>query len=123
MPLLEVEIVLAPGEELSGGLARSLAEEIGVIFASPPGRTWVRLHSLPSIGYAENGAGPPPGVYPVFVNVLKSEMPAGETLQAEIQALTSAIARLCSRPSQNVHIVYLPAAAGRVAFGGRLVQS
>jgi hypothetical protein len=122
MPLLEVEIVLSPGEVLSADLARSIAEEAGGIFASPPGHTWVRLRSLQAHAYAENGGGPPAGVYPVFVNVLKSVLPRGEALQAEVDALTGVVARLCGRSAQNVHIIYLPEAAGRVAFGGRLVQ-
>jgi hypothetical protein len=72
--------------------------------------------------YAENGGGPPDGVYPVFVSVLKAHMPASELLQAEAAALAAALAAASARPIEHIHIVYLPSAAGRVAFGGVLVQ-
>lgn len=46
----------------------------------------------------------------------------GAELQAEVSAVTHAIAQVTDRPTACVHIEYAPAAVGRVAFGGKLVQ-
>ncbi len=120
MPVLDVEIVARPDETLKEDLARRIADLAGEVFQTEPGRTWVKLRLLSAEQYAENG-GPPEGVYPVFVSVLKSQLPRQEEMAAEVSSLTRAIARACRRPQENVHVLYLPAASGRMAFGGRLV--
>jgi hypothetical protein len=117
MPILEVEVVGVP--EAPGGLAGVLADEAARALASP-GRTWVRLRVLPEDRYAEDGGGPPAGVRPVFVRVLRAELPARETLESEALLLAEAVARACRRPVENVHVLYEPPARGRVAFGGKL---
>ena len=43
-------------------------------------------------------------------------------LQAEVSALTEAVAKTVGRPAACVHVAYEPAAAGRISFGGKLVQ-
>ena len=121
MPILEVEIVLRPGEILAGRLAAEVAERAGEVFASPARGTWVKVRTLPGENYAENGAGLPGDIFPVFVTVLKARRPVPEQMQAEVARLAQAIAQACGRPVENVHILYLPEAAGRLAFGGRLV--
>ena len=121
MPILEVEVVLRPGEALPAGLAQELADCAGNIFGSTPGGTWVKVRALAGEQYAENG-GAPQGVYPVVVSVLKARLPPAGTMQAEISGLTALIAWACARPPENVHIVYQPAGRGRVAFGGKLIQ-
>lgn len=120
MPILEIEIVLRPGEALPNDLARRLADSAAAIFASRPRGTWVRLRTLLAEAYAENGAADP-GVYPVFVSVLKS---SGSTAPPENEPmrLAEAIALLCSRPTENVHILYQADARGRIAFGGKLLS-
>ena len=123
MPIVEVEIVLRPGESLEGGLAHELSNQTGLVFGTPPGRTWVKVRALPSEQYAENGGGPPPGVYPVFVSVLKARLPPPDRLAMEAAELTRALAAACRRPPENVHVLYQPEAAGRVSFGGRLLSS
>jgi hypothetical protein len=60
-------------------------------------------------------------VYPVFVSVLKARLPSLGRLALEVAELTRAVAAVCHRPAENVHVVYQPEAAGRVSFGGRLV--
>lgn len=122
MPVLDIELVLAPGETPVSDLAAQLADAGGEVFATAPGRTWVKLRYLDSSLYAENGSGGA-GPHPVFVTVLKSSIPQSGELAAEIRQLTEAIARVCDRPVENVHILYQPDAAGRVAFGGNLVGS
>jgi hypothetical protein len=121
MPILDVEIVLDPEQPIADNLAAEIAERAGAIFGSAPQQTWVKLRLLARELYAENGAGPPEGVYPVFGSVLKAHMPAPELLQAEVAVLAEAIAAACARPIEQIQIVYLPSAAGRVAFGGVLV--
>jgi phenylpyruvate tautomerase PptA (4-oxalocrotonate tautomerase family) len=125
MPVIEVEIVLQPGETLPAAraatLAADLAQRLGEIFASPPGSTWVRLRSLPPEHYAENDpASPPP--FPVFVSVLKRSADPLPIRQVEAQQIAAAVGRICQRPPANVHVLYLPPAAGRQAFGGLLVE-
>lgn len=121
MPILDVEIVLRPGESPDEGLAQELAEQAGLVFGTQPGRTWVKLRTLGPDQYAENGGGPPPGVHPVFVSVLKASLPPSDRLAAEAARLTIAIARACRRPLENVHVLYQAEAAGRVSFGGELI--
>lgn len=121
MPILDVELVLAPGETPVSDLALQVADAAGKVFGTAPGRTWVKLRFLDSSLYAENGA-MQAGVYPVFVTVLKSTVPRGNELETEIRQLTEAIARVCDRALENVHILYEADAEGRVAFGGNLVD-
>lgn len=120
MPILDVEIVVAD-EGLAPGLAAALAEAAGRVFGTPAGHTWVRVRPLPRQHYAEDDGGPPAGVLPVFVTVVKARWPAPDELRGEVGRLTQEVARVCGRPPANVHVIYEPAGAGRVAFGGELV--
>lgn len=121
MPILTVEIVVAETEEIAPRQAAAIADAAGDIFGSAPGRTWVRLHRLPAAQYAENGIASDATPYPVFVSVLKADPPVGAALAHESEQLSTALAALCGRPVENVHIFWEPAAAGRVTFGGGLV--
>ncbi len=124
MPVLQVEMVDGPAEA-PAGLAQALADAAGRVLDAPPGHTWVRLRRLPASGYAENGpaaAGTPAPAAPVFVEVLQRAPPAGAALEAEVKALTAALAAVLARPADQVHVLYAPAAAGRQAFGGVLVR-
>ena len=121
MPILHVEIVVPDGVGLESGLAAKLADTAGKVFDSPPGRTWIRVYPLPRSQYAENGGGPPDNVWPVFVTVLKAEVPTLDKLRAEARALAETVGQVCQRSSENVHILYLPSALGRIAFGGELL--
>lgn len=116
MPILDVELITS--EPLDSGLAAKLAEVAAQVWGGPAGSTWVRLRALPPEQYAENGTTSPAGWHAVFVTVLKAQRPSGPALQAEVRALTDAIARVCGRPAENVHILYEPDARGRIAFGG-----
>jgi phenylpyruvate tautomerase PptA (4-oxalocrotonate tautomerase family) len=121
MPILDVEVVLRPGETLDPQLAGQIADRAASIFDAAPGGTWVKLRGLPSQQYAEDSGGPPSGVYPVFVSVLKARQPSPAAMAAEAARLAAAVARVCGRPQENVHVLYLPDAAGRIAFGGKLL--
>lgn len=120
MPILDVEIVLKPGEGLRDGLAADIARRAALLFGAPPGRTWVRLRGLPWEQYAEDSE-PAGGAHPVFVRVLHRQRPAATVLRQEAATLAKAIAAVCDRPAENVHLFYEPDAVGRVAFGGEVV--
>ena len=122
MPILEIEVVIEDDAALEASLASSLADAAAEVFGSVAGQTWVRLRELPRARYTENGGGPPEGVLPVFVDVLLADPPEGEDLRLQVHRLTLAIANLCGRAPENVHLFYQPAARGRVAFGGKLVS-
>ena len=121
MPILDVEIVGDLPEATRHGLARKLADAAGTVLHSRPQGTWVKVRFLPDDSYAENAGGPEAGVAPVFVRVLERELAAGDALAAEIDELTRAVAAVCGRDAGNVHLIYEPPGAGRVAFGGRRV--
>ncbi len=121
MPIVDIEIVLRTNEAIREEMVSELANELGEIFHSSPGETWVKAHPLPGDQYAENG-GTPDGVFPVFVTIIKSKLSSIEGMQNEIARITSAVAQICGRRSENVHVIYQPEGRGRVAFGGKLVS-
>jgi phenylpyruvate tautomerase PptA (4-oxalocrotonate tautomerase family) len=120
MPILDVDIVVADDEVLDAALPSQLADAAGEVFGAVAGSAWVRVRPVPRAQYAENGGGPPEGVHPVLVRVLVAEVPTGSELRNQVHRLTAAIAKVCERPPENVHLVYEPPARGRVAFGGKL---
>lgn len=121
MPIVDIEIVLKANEIIQSETVEELADQIGEIFGSPKGTTWVKVRGLERDHYAENG-GALDGVFPIFISVLKSKLPATEEMQKEVEKITGAVAQICGRPSGNVHVIYLPEGRDRVAFGGKLVS-
>ena len=121
MPIVDIEIVLRANEATRQEMASELANELGEIFHSSPGGTWVKVHPLAADQYAENG-GRLEGICPIFVTVMKSELASFEELQEEVLRITGVVAQICGRPSENVHVIYQPEGKGRVAFGGKLVS-
>jgi hypothetical protein len=121
VPILDIEVVTTGDDPLDESLAAKIADAAGVVFESVAGRTWVRLRALPRGLYAENGGGPPDGTLPVFASVLLADPPQGEELRSQVHRLTLAIAKVCERTPENVHLFYEAGARGRVAFGGKLV--
>jgi phenylpyruvate tautomerase PptA (4-oxalocrotonate tautomerase family) len=122
MPILDVELVTGLGELLEDGLARRLADIAGDIFGSERGGTWVKVRTLPSGQYGENGD-PPADVRPVFVSVLMGQSPSEGNIRHQAERLSASFAQACGRPKENIHILYQPSAAGRIAFGGELVTA
>ena len=121
MPIVEVEIVLKPNEVVQDSTAAELADQLGQIFASPKGGTWIKLYQLAENNYAENG-GRDDNIYPVFVSVLKAKLPLQDEMQIEVEKITSAVSKIFDRPPTLVHVIYAPQGSGRVAFGGRIVS-
>ena len=122
MPIIDIELVCASDRQFASVSAQSLADAIADILGTPPGRTWTRLRKLDAASYAENHVALDPERLPVFVTVLHAHPPEDKQRAAEVAALTEAVARQVGRPADRVHVRYAPAAAGRQAFGGRLVE-
>ena len=120
MPIIDIEIVLKPNEPIPKEIVPELADQLGEIFDSPKGGTWVKVNGLDDHQYHENGR-KEEGVYPIFVSVLKSRLPPAEDMQNEVKKITEAVAHICKRSSENVHVIYEPEGRGRIAFGGKLV--
>ena len=122
MPIVTVEVVSGANDGMAHDLAQPLADAIGGALKSPPGETWVRVRSIARDQYAENEAPLDAAQLPVFVAILKRQTPQRAELEAEITLLSHAVAQAIGRPVACVHIEYAPAAAGRLSFGGILVQ-
>ena len=119
MPVLDIEIV---GEvDLPADPAGLAAVAAQALDATPAG-TWVRLRYLEAAQYGEGDGGPPAGVTPVFVSVMKAELPGTDRLAEMARELTEVVAATLGRSPENVHVCFDPPARGRVAFGGRLVD-
>ena len=113
---------MGPDAAPAEGLAQALADVAGRTFQSAPGQTWVRLRTLSQSQYAENEASVEATELPVFVNVLKRQVPPKTELEREIAALAKAIAKMTGRSVARIHIQYAPAAVGRLSFGGKIVE-
>ncbi len=122
MPIVDIEIVRESATESGEISARAIADALGQTLGSPPGRTWVRLHFLDSLAYAENAVAVSASELPVFVTVLHAHPPEGAARATEAMAVTEAVARCIARPPDRVHVQYAPPGAGRQAFGGKLVE-
>ena len=120
MPIVDIEIVLRSDESIPYETVSGLADQLGKIFGSPKNGTWVKVYEIAVQHYAEN-EGKEIEVYPIFVSVLKSRLPAPEEIQKEVDAITEIVAQLCNRSSDLVHVIYQPEGKGRVAFGGKIV--
>lgn len=122
MPIVDIELVCESEADFGAVSARALADALGQVFGSTPGRTWVRLRQLGSAAYAENNLAITRSELPAFVTILHARPPEGAALVAELDAVTIAVARCLAREPERVHVQYAPAGVGRQAFGGRLVD-
>lgn len=122
MPIFDIRYIASESAAARAPCAQALADALGKALGSPAGRTWVRLHPHPGALYAENEVRIEEAEYPVFVTVLLARLPDAEIRAEQVQAITVAVASCFVRPEQTVHVEYAPAAAGRLAFGGRLVE-
>jgi phenylpyruvate tautomerase PptA (4-oxalocrotonate tautomerase family) len=121
MPIVDVEVVSVEGGSAVPPSLAALASDLGRVFGSSPGHTWVRLRVLPASCYAENEAPLSAEELPAFVTVLLARPPEGAALQAQVEAVTHAVAAWLARSPERVDVAYAPAASGRQAFGGKLV--
>ena len=120
VPVVDVEIV---GDvQANAELGLRLADAIGDALESQPGRTWVRVRHLPRASYAESGGPLDDAIRPVFVTIMERRRPQGDVLLRRIDKVTSVVADVTERDGENVHVFYAEDLAGRVAFGGSLVE-
>lgn len=124
MPIVDVEVVTGAAEAdvIGKETLQLLADELGSLFGSDPGGTWVRLRSIDQNAYAENGAAVGPDALPTFVNVLRAELPERGALRREVTKVAEVVARTLDRPRESVHVIYAPDARGRIGFGGVLLE-
>lgn len=122
MPIVDVELVGPGADAANAALAQSLADAAAAVFGAPRATTWVRVRTLAQHAYAENGAAVATSELPVFVTVRKRRLPERAELAAEVRALTEALAAVVRRPAERIHVEYAAPAAGRMAFGGTLVD-
>ena len=125
MPIIDVELVCQTEAQFCAVSASALADALGTALGSVAGRTWVRKRYLGINSYAENQVsvvGTTAADLPVFVTVLLSHPPNGSERDIEVKTITAVVAACVGRSPNCVHVQYAPAAAGRQAFGGRLVQ-
>ncbi len=124
MPIVDVEVVTgaADPEVIGKETLQLLADELGSLFGSDPGGTWVRLRSIDQNAYAENRAVIGSDARPTFVNILRAELPEHAALRREMIKVAEIVARRLDRPQENVHVLYAPGASGRIGFGGALLE-
>lgn len=121
MPILDVEMVVSQPLDQPRKLAQRIADATADLFEAGERRVWVRLRELPESHYAENGKAVS-GTLPIFIDVLKSSSDSRDIRRQESVALAELIASACDRPKEHVHVLYAPPAAGRIAFGGLLME-
>lgn len=124
MPIVTIKLVTHDESEYPDKQqVQSLADELGDLFGSGKGGTWIKVEFIPMDMYAENRAEIAPNVQPTFVEVLKSDLPSMDERSAEVLQIAQVVAAGVRRPSENVHVLYLPPAKGRMAFGGKLLDT
>ena len=121
MPIVDIELVRESEAEFTGVSATQLADALGAVLGTPPGRAWVRLRYLSSRQYADNDSTLAGAELPAFVTVLHTHALDAETLAGEARLVTQVVARSLARAPQRVHVQYAPPGAGRLAFGGEWV--
>ena len=99
-----------------------VADELGTLFGSQPNGTWVRARQQQRAYYVENDGLVDADLRPAMVEILKSVLEPEDQLAAEAASVCSIVAKSLGRPERDVHVVYQPAASGRIAFGGKLVR-
>jgi phenylpyruvate tautomerase PptA (4-oxalocrotonate tautomerase family) len=119
VPIVDVELV-GPGV-VTAVTTQRLADALGEALSSRAGGTWVRVRQLERSRYAENG-GVDDDVRPVFVTVLERTRAQGQELTDRVVRVTAAVADVTGRDPNHVHVLFEDDAAGRLSFGGRLVE-
>ncbi len=124
MPILTIECVCdtsEPGPQ--SNQIHALADSLGDLFDSPAGGTWIKLRCLPREHYAENFITADTTIRSTFVTVIHRVLPGEAQLAIQAQEIATRVAKELQRPVPNVHVIFEPAGAGRVAFGGVLIRT
>ena len=122
MPIIDVQFVLPRAETLPEGLAQDLVNRLGKVLSVQPGHLWLRLQVLPASNYAENESSVSDHDLPIFVTVMHAKSPTGKALESEAVTVAQAVAEVIAKDRTQIHVEYAPSGAGRIAFGGNLVQ-
>lgn len=122
MPIVDIEVVAADTRTIGTDRLQLLADELGDLFGSDSGGTWVRLRSIDPDAYAENQGTSGSQGRPTFVNILRAELPESSELRREMAGVAEVVAQVLDHPRENVHVLYAPAARGRIGFGGELME-
>lgn len=127
MPIVTIELMTDEGSPPGAALPsaekiREIADALGDVFDSRPSGTWVKFREQIREHYAENDMELAADARPVVVEILKAELPDPSALASEARVICLLIAKALRRSAKNVHVIYQPAARGRVAFGGELVR-
>ena len=123
MPIVDIEILTTTTGPVSIDTEslQCVADELGELFGSAPGNTWIRLRSIDKNDYAENGVVTELQATPVFVSVLRADLPEVSALRREMAGVADVVSRALDHPRENVHVLYAPGARGRIGFGGELM--
>ena len=119
MPIVDIELVTGDPEAGRSQL-QTLVDELGNLFGSEPGGTWVKVRSMNPAAYAENEVSEETRHLPTFVNVLRHQLPDVDERRREMASIAEIVARTLLRRRENVHVLYAPPAEGRIGFGGEL---
>ena len=127
MPIVTIEILESDHRSAVNDMPHTaqlqeIADDLGALFGSQPSGTWVKVRRQSRLHYAENDIALDPSLNPVMVEILKADIEDPEALAIEAAAVCSIVAQALERKTDQVHVIYLPSARGRVAFGGRLVR-
>lgn len=120
MPIVTIEAVAFDPDRISHDLVRRTADAIGQALGVAPGKVWVRLRALPKSSYAQSGVDAAQTPEPVFVQLLRSRLPGADQLEADLVAVTQAVAACLGKLEQDVHVEFMPHGLGRIALGGRV---
>lgn len=121
MPIVRLEIIEdAEPKPLPDGALQRVADDLGDVFESGEGGTWVRARTVARQDYAENGAQLNDSMRPVLVYIIKYRLPPLADRREEAAEVARCVAAALERPVENTHVIFEPAGQGRVAFGGVL---
>ena len=124
MPIITIKLLTEnPQEVIPTVQVQEIADRLSKLFQTGRRQTWVKVESQPRAHYAENGVASAEVSYPTFVEVLKAEVAEPEALAGEADEIATVVSNVLGCPKENTHILYLPDAAGRIAFGGKLLES
>ena len=123
MPIVDIEFLTntIDAAAIDKESLQRVTDELGELFGSVPGGTWVRLCRIDPNAYAENGTAVESQAAPVFVSVLRADVPEATTLRREMAGVADIVSRALGHPRENVHVLYAPGARGRIGFGGVLM--
>ncbi len=120
MPIFHVDVLT--GDRLPR-VAPDLANDLGALMRAEPGHVWVRLSACHPEDYGENAVAASDVPRWVHVRVILRAVPPEPELAELASQITRIVAQRLEREPDNVHVLFEPPAAGRIAFSGELVRS